>query len=591
MATSPEDRAAALDELMRRKGIPEERRNAALELFKRGRSFDDIMVIVGLKPKEAEKPKIGVGDVAKTVGTSVMGGFATTGKRIAGAAASGIETQGRTIADEGAAAAEYRRRYGGSGIGTEAPTRVTEPVARAREQVSHTAQTPTITPQTRPLTYQERAGKINLAAQVRRPAIEADEFWSQQRKAAAKGNKALETTGNVIAGTTDVLSTMALSALAGPVAPYATGAFYASSSYDEFQQKAREEMGPALESEFIRQGLAPDVAKARAYKLIDDKTHDANFLNALLQGTLDAAAEYVFLGAFPKTGGRILGKAPGLSNAITNALLKLKMSPTAEKAVRFIGNWAFQHGQEEVQNIGQRVLEQKAGIKGSGLSPLQEAVSQRLETFLITGLTSLVGAGGEVNIDPKDLPKIQKDIQGKINAALKDPTPQKRLDVVNSISKIDVQRAVDVNVVLDAYNDAITGKSREDVQKKLKKVKNPELLAGAEQRIDEIFQEKEGRIAAESAAKKLEVENRTEKMTGLGNLNAYTEVVNAGAGPTIKFDLDGLKLLNDTEGKSFANKVWKEKLAAVQNVLREYGIDNVPDRNIWKVFREGGDEH
>ena len=96
--------------------------------------------------------------------------------------------------------------------------------------------------------------------------------------------------------------------------------------------------------------------------------------------------------------------------------------------------------------------------------------------------------------------------------------------------------------------------------------------------------------AGEAAAK---VEARTDPMTGLGSKRAYDEAITAAdkSQATIKFDLDGLKKMNDSKGKPYTNEQWKLKLEAVKNVLKDYGIENVPDQSLWKIFREGGDEH
>ena len=370
---------------------------------------------------------------------------------------------------------------------------------------------------------------------------------------------------------------MVLSALAGPTAPIATGAFYATSSYDEFLQKAREELGPVLEKEFINQGNSPDEAKVKANSIVDSKTADAAFLNALLQGTLDAASQYVFMGVFPKVGGKIAGN-PAFRNALSNALLKLKKSPAADTAVRFFTNWAFEQGTEEAQNIGQRALEIKADIKGSGLTPWQEASAVREETAWVTGIMLAIGFSGNVDISPT----VVKDIQGKINAALKDPTPQKRLDVVNSISKIDARQAADVNRVLDAYNDAIIGASREDVQKKLKKVKNPELLAGAEKHIDGIFNEKEGRIVAEQKV----TERSIDSVTGLKKRALWIEEQESGNGRRPKYiyetDVEGLGGHNFGLGRATEGDMLLKLEAAHAGKLAAGG----------EVFRpdDGGDE-
>jgi GGDEF domain-containing protein len=178
-----------------------------------------------------------------------------------------------------------------------------------------------------------------------------------------------------------------------------------------------------------------------------------------------------------------------------------------------------------------------------------------------------------------------KAIAGKpkqdIDNFIKDPTPENKTKAEEALKGAGLAEDFESARAL-VENSRVM--SEVEIKSGLESLKDPRVRATAEGMIKK-SQEDMAEI------NRLNVENRTEPMTGLGSLRAYQEAPMDKSTATLKFDLDGLKKMNDSKGKPYSNRVWLEKLEAVKVVLKEYGIENIPDKNLWKLFREGGDEH
>ncbi|MDQ7798524.1 MAG: GGDEF domain-containing protein [Candidatus Edwardsbacteria bacterium] len=503
-------------------------------------------IVEGSGPLPAAAPspeRPGLGDVAGVSGAAVMKGLAQTGGRILSAGAAGIEAM--------------------------QPTLGTQPmIPGQRDQLSPDV-APGAIPEQRPLTGREMTRSAIAAQETAQKLRDLGETatggWQESIDRMAKGNQALQTTADVISGTTDVLSTMALSSLAGPLAPAATGALYGSGSYDEFITKARDEMAPAIERELVLQGMSRPEAKAQANIRVEAAVKDQAFMNAMLQGSLDAASQYLMMGLFPKFGGAIAGKSPALAAKITGTLGKLKLSPGWDKAVRFLGNWAFQHGQEEVQNYGQRALEVKAGIKGSGLTPRQEASQQRMPTALITLLVS--GIGGSADLRP--------ETQAAIEEAQSDPSAEKVQKAYQASAQDDPAKGVDLESARGLLENSEKMTS-EEIRQGLASIKDPRIKATTEGMI--------GKLKAANKATEQAIETgRISTLTGKLNRAGWQEGIPSkgipsyaqrqAAGETVIYaDLDNFKGINDAYGDKVGDEAIKYAADIADQVAKRHGI-------------------
>ncbi|GEM_PF-6216305 len=388
------------------------------------------------------------------------------------------------------------------------------------------------------------------AGALRGVAATAEEGW-QEKKPLPAGLKLIS---DVAAGTSDVAATMALSALAGPGAPTMTGALYGASSYDEFVQKAKGEMAPALAQAYIAQGMEPDEAAVKAGQAVEAAVRDKAMLQALLQGGLDAASQYVFMSAFPKVGGAIMGKTPALAGKIKAGLSALKLSPEWQRAVTFMGNWALEHGQEEAQNYGQRALEISAGIKGSGLTPAQEAAEQRAATLGVTGIMSLLGLVGEANLPA--------EAGAAVTEAAKNPTEGNVKAAIEKVKTFDPGLAGDMERALNTMKASSQGEyhSSSEAEAALGEITNPALREDVRQT-----------VARNIELNKFAFEG---DLTGLPNRRVWKKVYDQRReqGWTIlRIDGDNTKRLNELYGHDFTDRVIGDSKKAVDAVLKPLG--------------------
>ena len=380
------------------------------------------------QPTRAQKAGQAVGAAVSTIPSAVGKGLVQTAQQVQGAAAGFVE-------------------------GIASPTLASQPIAPRMRPDFNQDVAPSAIPEQREFTPQEQlrnqeaAQKAGQAIRENTLTKTAMEFYDKDILKKAAGHKSAQLTADIVTGAVNNVSNMVLASATGGAAPIAMGGLYGASSADQFIQQARAEMVPVLAQGYRAQGLSPKEAEIKANEFVRNKVADKAFLNGLLQGTFDAASAYVFMNAFPGIGKGILKKTPALAGKLTSALSRMKVAKPFQELIKQGLSLGFQGGQEEVQNYGQRALEVKAGVKGSGMTPAEEAKSQRAATWGSVGLLQLFGLAGNMTFNAQE-----KQV---IDQAKSNPTPENNAKaqtiVLNGFSKM----------APDEFNAAVKGNPAE----------------------------------------------------------------------------------------------------------------------------------